>query len=208
MILRRAMFGVVLLGLAASVAVAAEPQEPAPPPAKTAPADEKTAAVGEKVDNPLYQHWAKFKPGSYATLRTVSEAFGRKNETVVTVTLKQVSAESVLVMKRTLVSSGDRSVPRKPVLEEHLAKITPAELKKQGPQGKLAEGDEEIEIAGKKFKTHWVRTKTELDPITVETQRWLCEDVPGRVVKVVSKAKGPIQAESAGEVVDYKAIKR
>ena len=78
-------------------------------------------------------------------------------------------------------------------------KITyPAKVKSANieitPKEKLesfAEGDEDVDLLGKKVKAHWVDTKMKIGNRTSESKVWMSDDVPGGVIKeTVTKKEG------------------
>ncbi len=166
------------------------------------------ASVGhaeDKVENPLYKNWAQFKPGSYAKLKQITEAVGTTAETVFTYTLKEVTAEKIVVEKKTVAILDGKEKERPPTLLTYPAKITKEEAEKQKPRGIFAEGQEEIEIAGQKIKTTWVEAEVKKDDRVSRGKLWTSENVPGRTVKMTSSRTHPLKMSSTRELVAFKA---
>jgi hypothetical protein len=52
------------------------------------------------------------------------------------------------------------------------------------------EGNEDIEVAGKKLKCHWVLVKRRIDSVVeamkdrTSTKTWYSDEIPGRVAKI------------------------
>ena len=89
------------------------------------------------------------------------------------------------------------------------AKITKTEADKQeAKDAKVSEGEEEIEIGGKKLKTKWVETKMTHGDMVITSKAWTCEDVPGQVVKMTSTTTGPTEVKSEGILLEFKAEKK
>jgi hypothetical protein len=177
------------------------------------------ARAGEKVDNPLYKHWAQFKPGSFSVFKTDNVVNGVKNVTTMTVTLIEVTPEKAVVERKyvsAVAEAGDRKMPSKK--EEIPAKIDEEQKAREiGPPKKGAEwkggevvdvkeGEEVIQVGEKKFATKWTETQIKTkDAGTATTKVWNSEDVPGQLVKSSSSAEGRMSLVSEGILVDFKA---
>jgi hypothetical protein len=130
----------------------------------------------QDVDNPDYQRWASFKVGSWVKMKSEIEAGGNKmalpqelTHTLLELDDKKVVVEEVLV--NTLL---DKDSPKQEKSKKRSYKSTTS--KKEAAM----EGDEEIEIAGKKMKCHWV----ELKSTTASSKTWSHPDVPGGTVRM------------------------
>ena len=169
--------------------------------------------AGEMVDNPTYKHWAKFKPGTYVVTKTVQEAMGHKTETIMTTTLKSVSGEKVVVEMTSVTKTAGQEIKMPPQSLTHAARIekteVPAEAQPKPDDKKpdTKEGKADIEIAGKKVKTTWYEVTADMGSVKTHTKSWMCEDVPGQVVKTVSRTEGEMPMTVESVVVEYKVIK-
>jgi hypothetical protein len=173
------------------------------------------ARADEKVDNPTYQHWAQFKPGSYSVLKTVQTVTvaGReiKTETTLTTTLKELSAEKALVEMEFVTVSSGRELKLPAQKMEIPAKITKVEFKKQEePEGqvKVKEGKEVLKVAGKTIKTTWAEIEIKQGKDVIKTKSWTSEEIPGQVVKTVQTMEGKTKMTSEGLLVRFKADKK
>lgn len=169
-----------------------------------------TAMAGEKVDNPEYQQWAKFKPGTYAALKSVSDTMGQKSETTMIQTLKQVSADKLVVEMKVIAMAAGQKMEMPAQTREIPAKIDKKELDEQEGQQediKTTEGEEEIEIAGKKFKAKWVETEMKQDGGLIKTKSWMSEDFPGQVLKSRTTMEGAYAVTTDSIVTDFKIVK-
>ena len=156
-----------------------------------------------QVDNPEYVRWAGFKPGSWVTFEQPCGKGALMQETY---KLLERSPEKA-VFECTKVENGfkyplfEMVTPGKISAREPLGAETlkpeGGEVELQGPGGKQkevwrksAEGDEEIELAGKKLKCHWVKMEYRTDsPIErlkekSSTKTWYSKEVPGQVAKI------------------------
>lgn len=66
-------------------------------------------ADDDMIDNPAYQSWAKYKPGTWVKYQTDSEAMGSKNTIVTTQTLKGLSPDkATIVIQSSMTVSGNK----------------------------------------------------------------------------------------------------
>lgn len=172
----------------------------------------------EKVDNPMYKHWAQFKPGSFATLKAQTTTMGVKSETTATTTLKELTADKAVIETKAVSEAAGQKVELPVIKNEIPAKISAEEAKMQiePPKGKqkdgsevvdVQKGKEEIEVMGKKVKTEWTEVKSKVEGQLITAKTWTCEDVPSKVVKVVTKLEGPMASITEVALADFKASK-
>lgn len=165
----------------------------------------------EKVDNPEFAAWSKFKKGTSVTARTTSTANGMTtNEATITNTLVETGPDALTI--ETVVTAKvngmevkqpaiKREVPRTITLPQGAPK-PPAPGQK--PEGTVEEGAETLKIGGADYKTKWYRFKNVIEGTTVEGKVWFSDDVPGGVVKAESTATGKATFTSKLEVVEFK----
>ena len=170
-----------------------------------------TMACGaEQIDNPIYQNWAQFKPGSFATLKSATKMGDMSVESKITQTLKQVTDEKVIIEMEmvTLAAGQEMKMPARAM--EHLAKIEKVEEEpaEAVEPVKLDEGAEELTVNDMKIKTKWVKTEFTQDDTTIVSTVWTSDDIPGQAVKMVSETKGPMTSTSETILVDFKAEKK
>jgi hypothetical protein len=171
-----------------------------------------TVQAGEKVDNPLYKHWAKFKPGAFAQVKTENEAMGQKTVMTVTWTLKELTPEKAIIeMSAVNVMSGNE-MKMPPQKQEVLAKVEEEKAKeldtpKKGDKKNGAEvlnvGEEEIKVGDKKIKCKWIETKMKQDDQTILSKAWTSDEIPGMVVKTSMTVEGKTKMKSEGLVVKF-----
>ena len=170
------------------------------------------AARAEKIDNPAYQDWARFKPGSFVTYKTVTKMEAMTSETEMTQTLKEVTPEKVLIELVTVMTVAGNEMKMPAMMMEHAAKI-----EKPEPEGEAAEvpkpeeidkGAEKITVKDKKIETTWVKTKFEYGGTTTTLTVWSSEDIPSGMVKMVADVTGAAASTSEMTLVDFKADKQ
>jgi hypothetical protein len=84
----------------------------------------------------------------------------------------------------------------------------PAKIKKvEGDPSKApkpVEGDEEIEVAGKKVKCRWVETTTEAGGNRIVSRVWMSKEVPGGMAKMESKTTGQVSSATTMIAIEIK----
>src|SRR5262245_1591646 len=106
----------------------------------------------QDAENPEYKRWASFKPGSWVKFKSEIDNGGRKMALPIetTMTLLEVGEKQVVVEELTINTLLPKDSPK----QEKASKRTYPATRKQ-KDGETKEGDEEIEVAGKKLACHW-----------------------------------------------------
>ena len=169
---------------------------------------------GPEPANAAYQQWSQFKPGSYVTVeqKTISHVENTElppegEDMRITTRLVDLTKDkAVLNEKRVDVDPGSETelAPEKITLfntagtKEAAAGAKPSDIK---------EGDEELTVAGKKIKTHWVESTIKAGQQESKSKDWLSDEVPGGLVKEELKKTdaGKLMMESTTTVIDYKS---
>ncbi len=148
----------------------------------------------QDVDNPTYKSWTKFKAGSSVTLTATNDTGGMKSEALIVYTLKSCDGkEAVVTMTgNTTVNGAKTEMPASDA--RHAAKAKKVAAAKDAP--KPQEGDEEIEVAGKKLKCHWVKTVTETGGYKTTKTVWWSDAIPGGMAKSESTTEGKMKMSS------------
>jgi hypothetical protein len=155
------------------------------------------------VANPEHGRWSGVKPGSWVTFE---QPCGKDALMQETYKLLEYSAERAVLECRKVENGFEyplypQTIPAKIKGEEgdgaEALKPEGGELETQGPGGKTkylwkksGEGDEEIEVAGKKLKCHWVLVKRQtISPVDMFNDRssaktWYSDEIPGRVARI------------------------
>ncbi len=138
----------------------------------------------QEVDNPSYKSWSKFKVGTKLTIKMESEASGNKTSMEATYELKTVDEKSAEVAVKGKMTAMGNTID----MPERTEKYDAKQKKVDAPpsKAKIEEGDEEIEIAGRKIKCHWTKETTEQGTKRV----WVSDEVPGRMVKSEADISG------------------
>ncbi len=111
-------------------------------------------------ENPEFSYWSEHKVGSWAKLKLEMDAQGAK----------------VVVEKKNKVTANGQAQPESTEKEE----IFKDPAKDKNPVKVDKEGDEEIEVAGKKVKCHWIEgTQKE----GTKAKFRLSKEIPGGIAK-------------------------
>jgi len=148
-------------------------------------------ARGEEVDNPQYQAWAKYKPGSTRTLAgELGKGSGLSME--MTSTLKDVTPEHATLSTKTTVNMMGQSRQRPEVEQPVAARMQPRDIS--------AAGEEDVEAAGKTYKCRVFDVRSESSgranaaptsqPAPSTARIWVSSDVPGGLVKMIVHTPG------------------
>lgn len=188
---------VLALGVLAVLAGCGKETPPATAGGSAAKAD--PAAKAEPKQAAPRHPWGSFKAGSYARLKSVSEmeiaGNKTKTETQMNYTLLEVTATDAVVEMEMI--SGGTAMPKNKM-----------NMPLKGPEGKAAEGlkpktgSETITVGGKSYKCTWTEVETEAGGNKTLTRSWMCEDVPGHLVKSVSKTTGSMSMSATTELVE------
>ena len=124
-------------------------------------------------ENPEYKRWASFKAGSWVKMKSEIDTSGQKMELPVetTFTLVEVDDKKVVVEEATLNTLQPKDSPK----QEKARKRTYQATRRQ--KDEVKEGDEEIDVAGKKIACHWIEVKSS----AASVKTWTSPDVPGMV---------------------------
>lgn len=141
-------------------------------------------AAVQEVDNLQYKYWANCKPGSWVKMKMEMEIGGQKGDSEMTYKLLEVKPDMVIVEVSGKSKFGGQEYPVAPQKQEFKAK-EPADKTKIEK-----EGDEEIEVAGKKLKCHWYQFSNKVGETETKGKGWMSMDIPGGMAKGEMKPSG------------------
>jgi hypothetical protein len=156
----------------------------------------RSAIAQERVDNPEYANWAKFKKGTSLTrVSTSVTPTGNTSVVTETLTLVEIAADKVVVeVEYVSEVTGATKFKTRPKTREipKTVPLPPGMTKEEFTRklpGTVEEGTETLKMLGEEFKTRWYKTKTEVNGNRTEGKTWASDEVPGRIVKVESTTK-------------------
>lgn len=149
-----------------------------------------SAAAAEQVDDPGYVYWSKFSPGSVSTTTTVTELATQKMSMHMTTTLLAVTPEKVTIEVKTETESGGKKLPARVNKREIAPKRTkpPEEVIVNG-------GTETLTVGGKSYKCQLSEETRQ----TLHIKLWMCDKVPGGLVKMEMKDEAMTMATNLVE---------
>jgi len=161
------------------------------------------AADEEMVDNPVYKIWSSFKVGAMAKTEAITVAGEMKTKTEMTSELKELTAEKAVVeVKMAMVDAAGKKMELPAQKTEIPAKVAKSKVQATKPDTK--EGEEEIEVAGKKLKCKWIEMVIKMGEMTSTSKVWTSSEIPGSVAKMESKTEGNFKSETKMIVVEFK----
>ena len=170
-----------------------------------------TAAVArgeDKVENPEFKSWSKFKSGSTVTLKVSNEGSGVASETTITTKLVEVKDDK-LVLETASVSKLNGMELKQPAEKRDVPKNLDKapegyDPKSDKPQGTTEEGKKKVKVGGTEYECKWYKTKNKVKLPTgdeeVEGEFWMSDEVPGKLVKMVNKGKTFTSTMEATEI--------
>jgi len=135
------------------------------------------AMVQDKED-PRFKYWSSCKAGSWVKAKMIIEQGTIKNEMEQVQKLLDVGEDKITVeITGTMKVNGqEMAMPTKK-----------QEIKLKDTEGKVQvdkEGDEEIEVGGKKLKCHWYEMTVKGGPTEMKMKAWMSTEIPGGSAKV------------------------
>jgi hypothetical protein len=149
-----------------------------------------SAIAEDSAVNPKYAAWSRFKPGSYSTVEADIEVRGKRHHITTTRRLISIDGDKAVVETKSTESEMGHDRSAAPWQATILAKGDSEKFKQTG--------EKEIEAMGKTFKCKVYETRGSPDakpnkgvtgsPDDVKATVYLCEDVPGGLVRLESPA--------------------
>jgi hypothetical protein len=166
------------------------------------------AVAQEKVENPSYKSWAKFKKGTTVIMKSINEYASGKAESTVTMTLVEITPDKVIIEVKSItkVNGLDVTSPDTKIEQPKLIPL-PEGVKKEEfgkPKGLVAEGEETVKVGSVDFKAKWTKSKTKQGDLDIESQVWTHDEIPGSMVKYESRTTGKMPTVSKMDVTGVK----
>src|ERR1041384_5793131 len=133
-----------------------------------------SAVVVAQSKHPTYDRCANFKVGSWVKMKIEAESGGVKGVEDRTVTLTELTKEKAILEWKRIRILAERKYP------EETSRIEIRSDNWPNPTTVQKEGEEEIEIAGKKLKCRWIKGTSNEGNVKF----WVSTEVPGGIVKV------------------------
>jgi len=164
-----------------------------------------SVANAEKIANPAYDQWAKFKPGAFAKHEGETVAMGNANKMTMMAKLVELTDEKAVVESTTSMSGMDMP-PQKMELTKMMEKVEMPKVEGQEmPKPDTREGEERLDIAGKSLKCKTIETMMKMGDINVTSKVWMSDEVPGGMVKMESKTDGAMASTTTQKLTEFSA---
>ncbi len=172
-------------------------------------------AQDEMVANPFYRFWAGFKDGSTAIHLEQTKLSGPDaamvpsgvEENRITYTLVEVSADQVILEMVVRERGFLGYVEAAPTRQIYPSKVRKADLERILKETGAQRGEDTVNCDGKdlKCRTMTGSVKGSAGEV-VEYKLWLCDDVPGSIVRKVRSTRnnGELIAETTTTLQSYK----
>ena len=168
-----------------------------------------TIFAADLVDNPRYQEWSKYKPGTLVKMDITTVAGGQNIKSAMTTTLKEVTPEKVVLEMKTSMT-----IPGMPPQDNATNVVEPAKIEKakikpvnpeQMPNCKVTnKGTEDLKIGDKTYKCNWYEMEMEQKGMKMKGKCWTCDDVLDKLVKNDIKME---MGNTTMVLVEFKAVK-
>jgi hypothetical protein len=138
----------------------------------------------QEVDNPQFKYWSGCKPGSWVKVKMAMESGGQKFDSEMTYKLLELRDDLAVVEITGKTKMGEKEFPVPAQKQEIKAKESADKIKID------KEGDEEIEVAGKKLPCHWYEFTIKAGDKETKGKAWMSKDIPGGMGKGEMKPPG------------------
>jgi len=162
-------------------------------------------ARAEMIDNPTYKAWAAQKVGTSVKMRMLSEAAGNKTKMETTTTLTELTPDKAVVEAKTTMEVSGQKMDLPAQKQEIPAKIDNAGKGTTGPKPDVKESEETVDVGGKSYKCKVTESTSEAGGNKTTAKVWMCPEVPGGMVKMVSNTDGQIKSTTTMELVEVAA---
>ena len=162
----------------------------------------------EKVENPAYAGWSKFKPNTVVKYKNTNKVVVMGNEIVsesdLTQTLLEATDDKVVVQYDVVTKTMGMEFKTPPSKQEYprMIPLKPGQKKENvgKPDNVFEEGTETIKVPAGEYKTKWTKCKVE-DRVL---QTWVSDTVPGTLVKSATTIGNGFTGTNVMELVEVK----
>ena len=162
-------------------------------------------AQAETVKNPEYENWARFKPGAMVKHATKSLANGQEITSTTTNKLIEITPEKLVVELSSSMEMSGQKMDSPPMKRDVPAEMDKAIVARTDPAQNpdMKEEKETVTVAGKKFDCKVVIYTSEANGMKSVSKSWLCNDVPGGLVKTEVKTTGSVESSTEMTLVEF-----
>lgn len=165
-----------------------------------------SAALAEKVKNPEYEMWSKFKAGAMSKVEGKTVAAGTESKQTITTKLVEITADkAVIEMVIEMDAMGNKmAMPaQKREIPATIDAPAGAPATPAAPPADAKTSEETVDVAGKSLKTKVVEATSESNGMKVHSKTWTCDEVPGGLVKSEAHTTGAMESKSEMTLVEF-----
>lgn len=151
------------------------------------------AMAQEMVDNPTYQSWAKFKPGTTVSLSSDSNMGGVAMKMDMTYKLVELTPEKAVVEMTMKMPQGDNTTKMDIMAKVKKEDVRDVTMPPNAKGDAKALPDEDVKIGDKTYKCKVVEFTGENEGMKTAGKSWSCADMPGQIVKMETKMSGALE---------------
>lgn len=166
----------------------------------------------DMVDNPQYKQWSAHKVGTLIKVQMTTVTSAGETEmtskVTMTTTLKELTADKAVIEIVTEMDVNGQKMTMPAQKQEIPAKVAKSTTQPTSAPGvtttKKGEGDEEITVAGAKYKAHWVEYQMTGETMEATSKTWTTDKVPGGLLKSKTETTKPMKSKTSMELVEFK----
>lgn len=163
-----------------------------------------SAALAEKIKNPEYENWAKFKAGAMSKVEGSTVAAGNESKQTITSKLVEITPDKAVVETVVEIEAMGNKMAMPAQKREVPAMIEkPANVSADGMPAGAKTGEETVDVAGKTLKAKVVEFESDANGMKVHSKTWTCADVPGGLVKSESHSTGAMETKTTMKLVEF-----
>jgi hypothetical protein len=169
-----------------------------------------SVSLAEKIANPEYELWSKFKAGAMSKVEGKTVAAGQESKQTITTKLLEITPEKAVVEVTMEMEVAGQKMPMPAQKRDVPAKIDNAAIQNpaeapNAPKPEMKESEETVTVAGKTLKCKVVETTSEQNGMKVVAKAWTSAEVPGQLVKTETKTTGPVESTTTMSLVEFSA---
>jgi len=155
-------------------------------------------AVAQDVPNPLHAAWARTKLGATVVHTGNSKTMGLDTTIETTTKLQSRAADRVTLEVLRKVTTLGKTTDESKVTQDIRSTLPAAE------KMTLIADANEVFLNGNTYRCKVYENLMQQGEIKLLTRTWLCDEVPGGVVKIEARTEGPIAMNTSIELKEIK----
>src|SRR5690349_4293809 len=133
------------------------------------------AARADKVANPQYEQWSKFKPGAFAKIDGDTVAAGTTSKSSTTTKLLEITPDKLTLEVSTTVTAMGQNMAMPPQKIDVPATVEKAVEPADKP--KTTTGEETVKVGSKDIKATWTESVSSINGMAVTAKTWISPEV-------------------------------